>query len=196
MSEVSTLHELESQLLGDVVTPGDPRFGSACSVYNAMIDKKPALFAQCEDVSDVMKAVTYAREHKSAVSILGGGHSGPGLGLVEDGVTIDLSKMHGVHVDPQRRTALAQGGCTWGQFDHATHAFGLATPAGIISTTGVGGLTLGGGHGYLTRKYGLTIDNLRSADVVLADGSFLTANSEENADLFWRYAAVAGTSAL
>jgi len=133
----------------------------------------------------VIAAVNFAREYKLETSIRSGGHNGPGLALVDDGLVIDLSLMRGIRVDPQKRTARVEAGCTWGDVDHATHAFGLATVSGVISTTGVGGLTLGGGHGYLTRKCGLTIDNLISADVVLADGNLVHASKEENPDLFW-----------
>lgn len=143
------------------------------------------MIVNCKDVADVIAAVTFAREHGLLLAIRGGGHNGGGLGTCDDGLVVDLSSMKGTSVDPVARTVRAEGGCTWGEVDHATHAFGLATPSGIISTTGVGGLTLGGGLGYLTRKYGLTIDNLLSADVVLADGSFVTASEEENEDLFW-----------
>jgi len=136
-------------------------------------------------VADVMAAVNLAREHDMLVAIRGGGHNGPGLGTCDDGLVIDLSPIKYTRVDPQARTVQVGGGCTWGDVDHATHAFGLATPSGVVSTTGVGGLTLGGGHGYLTRKYGLTIDNLLAADMVLADGSFVTVSAEKNQDLFW-----------
>ena len=150
-----------------------------------MIDKRPLLIAQCVDVADVVAAVNFGRDSSVPVAIRGGGHSGPGLGSVDDGLVIDLSMMKGVRVDPASRTVRIGPGCTSGDVDHATHVFGLAVPFGIVSTTGVAGLTLGGGSGYLTRKYGLTIDNLLEADVVLADGSFVTASGKENADLFW-----------
>ena len=150
-----------------------------------MIDKRPLLIAQCVDVADVVAAVNFGRDNGLLVAIRGGGHNGPGLGSVDDGLVIDLSMMKGVRVDPANRTVRVEPGCTSGDVDHATHAFGLAVPFGIVSTTGVAGLTLGGGSGYLTRKHGLTIDNLLEADVVLADGSFVTASPKENADLFW-----------
>lgn len=172
-------------LRGEVITPGDPGYDEARSIYNAMIDKRPALIARCANVADVIAAVNFARENNLDLAIHGGGHNGAGLAMVDDGLVIDLSPMDGVDVDPDARTVRVQGGCTWGQVDHATHAFGLAVPSGIISTTGVGGLTLGGGHGYLSRKYGLTVDNLLEVDMVLADGSFVTASEEENEDLFW-----------
>ncbi|MFE3519234.1 FAD-binding oxidoreductase [Streptomyces sp. NPDC059166] len=183
--DATLLETMRTALRGPVIGPGDPGYGQARTVYNAMIDKKPAAVVECRDTADVMAAVDFVREHGLDVAVRGGGHSGPGLCLADDAVTIDLSPMRGVRVDPAIQTAQADGGATLGDLDHATHAFGLATPAGIMSTTGIGGLTLGGGHGYLTRKYGLTVDNLVSADVVLADGSFVAANPSENPDLFW-----------
>jgi hypothetical protein len=170
---------------GRVITPDDAAYDEARKVYNAMIDRRPTLIAQCADVSDVMAAVGFAREASLAVAIRGGGHNGAGLGTVDDGLVIDLSTMNGVRVDPAARTAQVQGGALLGDVDHATHAFGLALPGGIISTTGVAGLTLGGGIGHLTRAFGLTIDSLQEADLVLADGSFVTANEEQHEDLFW-----------
>jgi len=137
-------------------------------LYNGMIDKRPLLIARCADVADVIAAVNFGRENTLLIAIRGGGHNGPGLGSVDDGLVIDLSMMKGVRVDPAKKTVRVAPGCTSGDVDHATHAFGLAVPFGIVSTTGVAGLTLGGGTGYLTRKYGLTIDNLIEADVVLA----------------------------
>jgi FAD/FMN-containing dehydrogenase len=133
----------------------------------------------------VIRSVNFAREHNLTLAIRGGGHNGGGLGICDDGLVIDLARMKGIHVDPVAKTMRVEGGCTWGDVDHATHAFGLATPSGIISTTGVGGLMLGGGLGHLTRAYGLSIDNLLSVDVVLADGRFVQASAEENDDLFW-----------
>jgi len=150
-----------------------------------MIDKTPVAIVRCADVADVIRAVNHAREANVTVAIRGGGHHGAGLGSCDGGVVIDLADMNGVRVDPEAKTVRVEGGATWGKVDHATNAFGLATPSGFISTTGVGGLTLGGGLGYLTRKYGLTIDNLLEADVVLADGSFVTASEREHSDLFW-----------
>lgn len=176
---------LQAGLRGSLVQPGDADYDETRKVYNAMIDKKPAAIARCADVADVMGAVNFARENGLTVAIRGGGHHGAGLGSCDEGLVIDLSAMNGVRVDPKAKTLRAEGGATWGKVDHASHAFGLATPSGFISTTGVGGLTLGGGLGYLTRKYGLTIDNLLEADVVLADGSLVTASERENADLFW-----------
>lgn len=180
-----TLEELESRLRGKIITPKSSNYVDSRSIYNAMIDKKPALIVRCVNVADVKASVNFSREHNLLTSVLGGGHNGPGLGLTEGGLVIDLSNMNGIRVNPDANTVHAEGGCTWGDVDHATHAFGLATVSGIISTTGIGGLTLGGGHGYLSRKYGLTVDNLLEADVVLADGRFVTANKDQHADLFW-----------
>ncbi len=177
--------EFKGQLRGDLIEPTDEQYEKERKVYNGMIDRKPRLIAKCADVADVMTAVHFGRKHDLRVSIRGGGHNAGGLGVCDDGLVIDLSPIKYVLVDPAARTARVGGGCTWGDVDHATHAFGLAVPSGIISTTGVGGLTLGGGMGYLTRQYGLTIDNLLAADVVLADGRFVVASANENPDLFW-----------
>ncbi len=183
--EGSVISGLRASLWGDLIQPSGPGYDTAREVYNAMIDKRPALIARCADVADVISAVNFGRENDLLVAVRGGGHNGAGLGVCDDGLVIDLSRMRGIRVDPVGRTVRAEGGATWGDVDHATHAFGLATPSGIISTTGVGGLTLGGGLGHLTRRYGLTIDNLISVDVVLADGRFVTASESENQDLFW-----------
>jgi FAD/FMN-containing dehydrogenase len=150
-----------------------------------MIDKKPRLIARCLDAADVIRSVNFAREHDLLLAVRGGGHNAGGLGICDDGLVIDLAPMKSTRVDAAARTVTVGGGCTWGDVDRATHEFGLATPSGIVSTTGVGGLTLGGGIGHLTRKCGLTIDNLLSADVVLANGSLVKANADENVDLFW-----------
>jgi FAD/FMN-containing dehydrogenase len=176
---------LRSRLRGTTVGPGDPGYDAARAVYNGMIDKHPGAIAQCADVADVIAAVNHARDNGLAIAIRGGGHNGPGFGSVEDGLVIDLGRLRGVRVDAEARTVRAEAGCTQGDVDHAAHAFGLAVPAGIISTTGIAGLTLSGGHGYLARKYGLTIDNLLEADVVLADGRLVVANDRQNPDLFW-----------
>jgi len=176
---------LQSVLRGPVVLPTSPDYNETRKLYNAMIDKRPAVIARCRDVADVISAVKFGHESGLTVAIRGGGHNGGGLGSVNDGLMIDLSLMRGVRVDPVARTAQVAGGSLLGDVDHATHAFGLAVPAGIISTTGVSGLTLGGGIGYLARRYGLTIDSLLSVDVVLADGSFVTADADHNKDLFW-----------
>ncbi|GAA0703117.1 FAD-binding oxidoreductase [Kitasatospora atroaurantiaca] len=183
--DTATLESLRSALRGPVIGPEQPGYDEARKIYNAMIDKRPAAIVPCADAADVIAAVNFGRDNGLEVAVRGGGHSGPGLCLVDDGMTIDLSRMRGVRVDPEARTAQVAGGSLLGDVDHATHAFGLAAPAGIVSTTGVGGLTLGGGHGHLTRKYGLTVDNLLSADVVLADGSFVTTDENRHPDLFW-----------
>ena len=177
--------ELRSKLRGELLTPAHAGYEAARKVYNAMIDRRPALIAKCVDAADVMAAVDFARDHRLPLAVRGGGHSGPGLCTCDDGLVVDLSQMKGIRVDPVRRTVRVEGGCVWGDVDHATHPFGLAVPCGFISSTGVGGLTLGGGIGYLTRRYGLTIDNLLSVDMVLADGHFVTASADENPDLFW-----------
>ncbi|MCM2428814.1 FAD-binding oxidoreductase [Streptomyces sp. RKAG337] len=181
----STLEAMRTALRGPVIAPQDPEYPEARKVYNAMVDKHPAAIVRCSDTADVMAAVDFIREQGLELAVRGGGHSGAGLCLVDDGVTVDLSPMRWVRVDPAAKTARVGGGAQLGDLDHATHAFELAVPAGIMSTTGVGGLTLGGGHGHLTRKYGLTMDSLVAADVVLADGSFVTASESENPDLFW-----------
>ena len=172
-------------LRGALIGRSHPDYDEARKLYNGMIDKRPLLIARCADAADVIAAVNFGRDNKMPIAIRGGGHNGPGLGSVDDGVVIDLSTMRGVRVDPAKRTVRAGAGCVTGDLDHATHAFGLAVPFGIISTTGVAGLTLSGGHGYLSRQYGLAIDNLLEADVVLADGRFVTASETENADLLW-----------
>jgi FAD/FMN-containing dehydrogenase len=183
--DAETVQAFKARLRGALIQPGDEAYEVARKVYNGMIDKRPALIAQCVDVADVMSAVNFAREHELLVAVRGGGHNGPGLGTCDDGLVIDLSRMKGIRADPAARTVRVEGGCVWGDVDHATHPFGLATPSGFISSTGVGGLTLGGGIGYLTRAYGLTIDNLLGVDMVLADGSFVTANADDHPDLFW-----------
>jgi UDP-N-acetylenolpyruvoylglucosamine reductase len=182
---MQTLDQLKATFRGQLISPEDATYDSARRVYNAMIDKHPRLIARSADVADVISAVRFGRENNLLTAIRGGGHNGAGLGTCEDGLVIDLSRMRGVRVNPRAKTVRAEGGCLWGDVDHATHAFGMATTSGFISTTGVGGLTLGGGIGYLTRKYGLTIDNLLSVDMILADGSFVTASADENPDLFW-----------
>lgn len=177
--------KLQQAFRGEVIQPGDSGYDDARKVYNAMIDKRPRLIARCVDVADIMAAVQFGRESDLLTAIRGGGHNAGGLGVCDDGLVIDLSRMRNVHVDPKAKTVRVAPGCVWGDVDHAAHAFGMATPTGIISTTGVAGLTLGGGIGHLTRRYGLTIDNLLSVDMVLADGSFVTASTKENPDLFW-----------
>ena len=180
-----TVEELKNRLRGEIIQPGDDGYDDARKVYNAMIDRRPALIARCADVADVIAAVNFGWENDMLTAIRGGGHNGGGLGICDDGLVIDLSGIKYTRVNPEARTVRVGGGCTWADVDHATHAFGLATPTGIISTTGVGGLTLGGGIGHLTRKCGLTIDNLLAADLVLANGSFVTASADPNEDLYW-----------
>lgn len=170
---------------GAVLDGGHPEYEEARRLYNGMIDKRPLMIARCTDVGDVIAAVNFGRDNTLPIAIRGGGHNGPGFGSVDDGLVIDMSMMKGVRVNPANDTVRVGPGCTTGDVDHATHAFGRAVPFGIISSTGVAGLTLSGGHGYLSRQYGLTIDSLIEADVVLADGSFVTASETENADLLW-----------
>ena len=173
------------QIRGEIILPTNKEYNETRKVYNGMINKHPGMFVMCVDVADVMSAVNFGRENNLLIAIRGGGHNGGGLGLCDDGLVIDLSGIKFIRVDTSNNTVRVGGGNLWGEVDHATHPFGLAVPAGIISTTGVGGLTLGGGVGHLSRKYGLTIDNLLEADIVLADGSFVTVNANQNSDLFW-----------
>jgi len=173
--------DFEGQLIG----PDDSAYEEARQVYNAMIDRRPALVARCAGAEDVAKVVDFAREREVLLAVRGGGHNGAGLGTCDGGAVIDLSGLKQIEVDPSARTVRVGGGCTWGEVDAATGEHGLATPSGIISTTGVGGLTLGGGMGHLSRKCGLTIDNLLEADVVLASGERVRAAADENPDLFW-----------
>jgi FAD/FMN-containing dehydrogenase len=176
---------LSAKLLGSVITPGSDEYEVARRVYNRMIDRRPDAIVRCADVADIMTAVNFARNEDVAVAIRGGGHNGAGLGVCDRGLVVDLSSMKGVLVDPATNTIRAEAGCTQADLNHAAHDFGLAVPLGVISTTGIAGLTLGGGTGYLTRKYGLTVDNLLEANLVLADGHFVTASATENPDLFW-----------
>lgn len=179
------IQELRGKVTGEVIAPEDAGYEEARVVYNAMIDKRPAVVVRAANADDVVAAVNFAREGSLDLAVRGGGHSVPGFGTCDGGVVIDLSGMRGVTVDPANNTARAQGGATWGDFNDATHVHGLATTGGIISTTGVSGLTLGGGIGYLSRGFGLSLDSLVSADVVTADGRTLVASPRENEDLFW-----------
>ena len=180
------VENLKPDFRGQILTPADGGYEDARRVYNGMIDKRPGAIARCVDVADVIAAVRAAREQDvQPVAIRGGGHNAGGLGICDGGLVVELSPMRSVRVKPKERTVRAEGGCTGADVDHATHAFGMATPTGTISTTGIAGLTLGGGIGHLSRPYGLTIDNLLSVDMVLADGSFVTASAEENPDLYW-----------
>ena len=177
--------EFGDEFRGNLLAPGDPGYDEARSVWNGMIERRPALVAQCQGVADVMAAVNFARRSDLLVAVKGGGHHIAGNAVCDDGLVVDLSSMTSVQVDPAAKTARVEPGATLADFDHEAQAFGLATPLGINSTTGVAGLTLGGGFGWLTRKYGMTVDNLRSVDVVTADGDLVTANEAENPDLFW-----------
>jgi FAD/FMN-containing dehydrogenase len=176
---------LRATFRGPLVGPGDADYDAARSVWNAMVDKRPAVVARCTGPADVVAAVNFAREQGLPVAVRGGAHSAAGKGTCDDGIVIDLSLMKGIRVDPALQTVRAQGGVKWGDFDHDTQAVGLATPGGVISTTGISGLTLGGGFGWLTRRFGLSCDNLLSVDLVTAAGEQLVCSEEENADLFW-----------
>jgi FAD/FMN-containing dehydrogenase len=184
-SATAAYENLTAVLRGDMILPGDPGYDEARAVYNGMIDKHPAAIARCRDVADVISCVQFAREHGIDLAVRGGGHSAAGLGVADDALVVDLSLLRSTTVNPEDHTVRADAGCTWGDVDHATGAFGMATPSGFLASTGVGGLTLGGGIGYLARRFGLTVDNLLSADVVLADGSFVTASPSSHSDLFW-----------
>jgi FAD/FMN-containing dehydrogenase len=177
--------ELGSAFSGQLIGPEDAEYAEARKVYNAMIDRRPALIARCTSADDVSRVVAFAGSHQLDLAVRGGGHNGAGLGTVEDGVVIDLSPLNEVQVDPDARTVRVGGGCTWGEVDRATNEHGLATPSGIIATTGVGGLTLGGGLGHLTRNYGLAIDNLLEAEMVLASGERVRVSDDEHPDLYW-----------
>ena len=181
----TAIEQFKGQVRGALLCPGDAEYDSVRTIHNGMIDRRPALIVRCAGVADVMAAVTFARSNNLVVAVRGGGHGVPGFAVCDGGVMIDLSRMKAVRVDPVNRTARAEGGATWGDFDHETQAFGLATTGGIARPTGIAGLTLGGGHGYLMRTYGLACDNLLSVDVVTADGRLLTASATEHADLFW-----------
>jgi FAD/FMN-containing dehydrogenase len=177
--------EFRAAFRGTLIEPGDPGYDEARSVYNGMIDRRPRLIAQCADTADVIAAVNLARDTDTTLAVRGGGHNAGGLGVWDDALVVDLSTMRAVHVDPERGTVRVQGGATWGDVDHAGYPYGVTVPSGFISTTGVGGLTLGGGVGYLTRQSGFTIDNLISAEMVLADGSVITTSADQHPDLFW-----------
>jgi len=180
-----TPEQLRASLRGEVIEPDHPGYDRARRIDNGMIDKRPRWIVRCANIADVVLSVKFARQNKVVTAVRGGGHSVAGFSTCDDGLMIDLSLMRGIRVDPAARTARVEGGATWGDVDHATHSFGLATPGGVISTTGVGGLTLGGGMGYLTRKCGLSIDNVLEADVVLAEGRVVRASADENPDLYW-----------
>jgi FAD/FMN-containing dehydrogenase len=181
----ATLAELRGQMMGSVITPGDPGYDSARPIWNHVIDRHPALILRCSGVADVITGVRFARSEGLPVAIRGGSHSVAGSSTCDGGVVLDLSGMTAVHVDQRSRQALAQGGATWRRFDRETQVHGLATPGGRVSSTGIGGFTLGGGIGHLVRKYGLTCDNLLAAEMVTADGELVRASSDQNTDLFW-----------
>lgn len=181
----STLQSFRSSIRGKVITGNDPSYNEERSVYNGMINRYPTLIVKCSNVADVIASVNFAKTNKLALAIRSGGHNAGGLGVVDDGLVIDLSLMNGTRIDLEANTIRAEAGCLLGDIDHATQPFGKAIPTGIFSTTGISGLTLGGGLGHLSRKYGLTIDALLEVDVVLADGSLVTASEKKNPDLFW-----------
>jgi hypothetical protein len=185
MVNEETIKQLKSTFRGELIQPTDNSYDNARKVYNGMIDRRPKIIAYCTDANDVINAVNFGRDNKLLISIRGGGHNAGGLGICDDGLVIDLSKIKYSYVDPEAGTVRVGGGNTWGDVDHATNGFGYAVPSGIISTTGVGGLTLGGGVGHLSRKFGLSIDNLIEADVVLANGTLVKASETVNKDLFW-----------
>ena len=184
-TQIAPFEQLAAVLRGDLITPVDPRYDEARAVYNGMIDKRPAAIARCRDVADVMAVVRFAREHDITLSVRSGGHSAAGLGVWNDALVVDLSQLRSTTVDPEQGTVRVDAGATLGDLDHATGAFGLAVPSGFLANTGIAGLTLGGGVGYLSRRFGLTVDNLVAADVVLADGTFVTASERSHPALFW-----------
>ena len=179
------LGQLADGLRGELIIPGDPGYDEARAVYNGMIDKYPAAIARCRDEADVVACVRFGRDHDVTLAVRGGGHNAGGLGVADDALVIDLSQLRSTTVDPENHIVRVDAGCTWGDVDHATVAFGMATPCGFLASTGVAGLTLGGGIGYLSRRFGLTVDNLLLADVVLADGTLVTAGPSTHSDLFW-----------
>ena len=183
--DAEALAGLRETVRGPVLTPDDPGYDEARSIWNALIDRRPALIVQCSGAADVVDAVNFAREQGLVLSIRAGGHNVAGNAVNDGGIVLDLSQMRGVHVDPNAQTVRVQGGATWGDLDRETQLFGLAVPGGVVSTTGIAGLTLHGGVGHLRRKHGLSIDNLISVDIVTADGQFRRASASENEDLFW-----------
>jgi FAD/FMN-containing dehydrogenase len=183
--EATVVETFQAGLRGDLLRPDGAGYDEARKIHNAMIDRRPALIARCAGVADVLSTVRFAREHNLLVSVRGGGHGMPGFAVCDGGLMIDLTRLKGIYVDPEKRTVRAEAGVTWGEFDHETQAFGLATTGGVVGSTGIAGLTLGGGHGFLMRRHGLACDNLLGLDLVSADGRRLRASATENAELFW-----------
>jgi FAD/FMN-containing dehydrogenase len=185
MISPSVIDSFKASVRGEILRPGEQRYDEARKIHNAMIDRHPAIIVRCAGVTDIIATVKLAREHKIAAPVLGTGHHVAGVSLCDGGIVIDLRAMKGIHVNPDLRTARVEPGVTWGELNHELQTFGLAATGGYVGTTGVGGLTLGGGLGWMVRKYGCALDNLISTDVVTADGRFLTASLKQNADLFW-----------
>ncbi len=196
MIDQTIIYKFKASLHGQFVQPGDMDYDDARKVWNGMIDKHPALIVRCIDEADVVASINFARTQELLVAVRGGAHNVAGFGTCNEGIVIDLSLMKKIEIDAEARIARAQPGLTWGEFDKATQAYNLATTGGLVSTTGIAGFTLGGGFGWLVRKYGLTVDNLLSVDLVLANGQKLTASPSENADLFWVFAVAAETLVL
>ncbi|MCB0128826.1 MAG: FAD-dependent oxidoreductase, partial [Caldilineaceae bacterium] len=183
--DAQAVADLQTAVRGPLVTADSPDYDEVRQIWNGMHNKRPALIVRCSGVADVIEAVNFARTHGLLTAVRGGGHNVAGTGSCEGGLMIDLSLMRGVRVDREKCTVHAQGGATWGDVDRETQVFGLATPGGVVSTTGIAGLTLGGGLGWLRRKHGLSIDNLVSVDIVTADGECRTASESQHSDLFW-----------
>jgi FAD/FMN-containing dehydrogenase len=183
--EETVVEAFQASLRGELLRPGNKGYEEARTIHNAMIDRRPALIARCAGVADVLTSVQFAREHDLLVSVRGGGHGMPGFAVCDGGLMLDLAGMRSVHVAPHDRTVRAEAGVTWREFDHETQALGMATTGGVVGSTGIAGLTLGGGHGFLMRRYGLACDNLLGIDIVTADGRGLRASATENAELFW-----------
>ncbi len=181
----SAILDLEASLLGQLIRPAHDDYDASRRVHNLNVDRFPSLIVRASDAADVIRCIAFAREHQLTLAVRSGGHSVAGHGTVDGGLVIDLSRMRGLSLDPERRTAWAQPGLTWGAYAEQAHAYGLATTAGDTGSVGVGGLTLGGGIGWMVRKYGLTVDNLVSVEIVTADGRLVRANAEERPDLFW-----------
>src|SRR5580692_4462475 len=177
--------QLRATISGETLTPVDAAYDAVRQVHNGMIDKRPAVIVRCQNTADIADAVKFAREHDLEISCRGGGHNVAGRAVTEGGLMIDVQPMKGTHVDPKSRTVRAQAGLTWNEYNRATHAYGLATTGGVISTTGIAGLTLGGGLGWLMGKYGMAVDNVRSVELVTAEGEIRTASAEEDTDLYW-----------